>query len=276
MGTIAGLPTPPPRWERFAGNVAESYPRDLVPTIFEPWAQELVALAAPRPGQRVLDVACGTGVVARLLARDVGPGRVTGLDVNPGMLAVARSLPPGPAITWQEGDALRMPLPAAAFELVLCQQGVQFFTDRAAGLREMRRVLAPGGRMVLAIWGPIERSPGFLALAEALARHLGPAAAAAARSPFSLSDITELRQLLHAAGLPNVEIHYRERNLQFPSPGEFIRRYGRSSPLAAFLGDADATTLEAVVPDVTGALASYHTEHGLSFPIGNHLAVVES
>ena len=95
-----------PRWQRFAGSVAENYQQHLVPAIFEPWAEELVDLAAPRPGERVLDVACGPGVVARLAARRAGPDQVTGLDINPGMVAVARSLPSELAISWQQGSAL--------------------------------------------------------------------------------------------------------------------------------------------------------------------------
>jgi ubiquinone/menaquinone biosynthesis C-methylase UbiE len=100
-----------PRWQQFADSIAENYHRHLVPTIFEPWAEDLVDLAAPQPGERVLDVACGPGVVARLVARRAGAGQVTGLDVNPGMVEVARSLPSELPICWQQGSALQMPSP---------------------------------------------------------------------------------------------------------------------------------------------------------------------
>jgi SAM-dependent methyltransferase len=261
-----------PRWEQFSGNVAVNYHRYLVPTIFEPWAEELVAVAAPRPGERVLDVACGPGVVARLAARHAGPGQVTGLDINPGMVQLARSLLPELPICWQEGSALQMPFADETFDLVLCQQGVQFFADRPAGLREMRRVLVQGGRMAVAVWGPIERSPGFAALAAALERHVGAAAAGAARSPFSLGDIGELHRLMEGAGLRNVEIHSRQRMLHVPPPPEFVPQYVWSSPIAAALGEADASVLEAVASEVVEALAPYLDERGLSFPIENHLA----
>jgi ubiquinone/menaquinone biosynthesis C-methylase UbiE len=211
-----------PRWQGFAGSGAENYQRYLVPTIFGPWAEDLVALAAPQPGERVLDVACGPGIVARLAARAAAPGQVTGLDINPGMLEVARSLPSEQPIFWQQGSALHLPFPAEAFDLVLCQQGVQFFPDRAAGLREMRRVLVPGGRMALAVWGPIERSPGFAVLASAVERQIGAAPAVAARSPFSLSDTAELRHLMDGAGLRNVEVHSRTKVLRFLSPAQFV------------------------------------------------------
>jgi SAM-dependent methyltransferase len=261
-----------PRWQQFADSIAENYHRHLVPTIFEPWAEDLVDLAAPQPGERVLDVACGPGVVARLVARRAGAGQVTGLDVNPGMVEVARSLPSELPICWQQGSALQMPFPGEAFDLVLCQQGVQFFPDRAAGLNEMRRVLVPGGRMVLAVWGPIGQSPGFAALATALERHVSAAAAAAARSPFSLWDTGELRVLLEGAGLRNVEVHSRTRMLCFPPPAEFIGQYVWSSPIGAALGDTDASVLEPVIRDVAEALAPYLDGRVLSFPIENHLA----
>src|SRR5215471_371474 len=112
----------------FAGSVPENYERYLVPTIFSPWAAHLVDFAAPQLGERVLDVACGTGIVARLVAGRVGPeGRVIGLDSSPAMLAVARSLSPisGAAVEWSEGSALAIPFPDATFNLVLCQQGLQ-------------------------------------------------------------------------------------------------------------------------------------------------------
>ncbi len=130
----------------------------LSPTVFSPWATDLLELAKLRPGERVLDVACGTGIVARGAAAQIGTtGAVTGLDLNPGMLNVARARPTpfGAAVTWVEGSALAMPLPDAAFDAVLCQQGVQFFPDQSAGLREMHRVLVPGGRVLLSVWeGP--------------------------------------------------------------------------------------------------------------------------
>ena len=158
------------------GSAPELYERYIVPAVTALWAADLVEWAAPGPGERVLDVACGTGVVARLAAEGVGAGRVVGLDINAGMLAVARSLPPraGLPIEWHEGSALSMPFPDAAFDLVLCQLGLQFFPDRPAALREMRRVLSPSGRLGLSVYSSIEHDPVAYALADALDRHLGP------------------------------------------------------------------------------------------------------
>ena len=170
------------QWQ-LTGSAAERYERVLVPAIFAPWAADLVELAQLQDGERVLDVACGTGVVARHAAQKVGTtGHVTGLDLNQGMVRVARSLPSVPeaaAIVWIEGSALAMHLPDAAFDVVLCQQGVQFFPDRLAALHEMRRVLVPGGRVLVSVWaGP---TPYSIAMWNAVERHVEPDAAATFR-----------------------------------------------------------------------------------------------
>src|SRR5215470_5692878 len=135
-----------PQWH-FVGNVPANYERYLVPSIFAPWAADLVELAARLPGQRVLDIACGTGIVARTAARRLGSGdSVVGLDVSALMLAAARSAAAaeGMTIESREGDALQLPLAGEAFDVAFCQQSFQFVPDRPAALREMYRVLAPG------------------------------------------------------------------------------------------------------------------------------------
>ena len=177
------------QWQ-VAGNAALAYETHLVPAIFATWAPRLLGSATPSVGERVLDVACGTGVVARLAAERVGPGgRVAGLDLNPGMLAVAGSRPVTGAPTgWVQASAGRMPFPDHSFQVVCCQAGLQFFPDRPAALAEMARVLAPGGRLAALVWRSIDHSPGFAALADALDRHIGPAAGAIMRAPFGLGD----------------------------------------------------------------------------------------
>jgi ubiquinone/menaquinone biosynthesis C-methylase UbiE len=147
------------RWQ-LRGKAPEVYERHLVPAIFGSWAPLLIEQAALRPGQRVLDVACGTGVVARLAAPEVGPtGQLVGLDLNRGMLEVARSLPPpmgapvdwreGDAgALWREGDAGALPFANAFFDIVFCQLGLQYFPDPRQAVREMHRVLKSSGHHV--------------------------------------------------------------------------------------------------------------------------------
>src|SRR5918911_326790 len=184
------------------GSAPELYQRYLVPAITALWAADLIERAAPRSGERVLDVACGTGVVARLAAERIGIGRVVGLDINGGMLAVARSVPQdgGPPVEWQEGSVLQMPFPDGAFNVVLCQLGLQFFPDRPAALREMWRVLASGGRLALSVYSAIEHTPAANALAQALDRHLGPGTSEIKCAEHALADADELRRLVSDAG----------------------------------------------------------------------------
>ena len=128
------------------------------------------------PGDRVLDVGCGTGVLARAAAdRVAADGQVTGLDLNEGMLAVAQRL--RPQIDWRQGDATHLPFADESFDVVMSQFALMYFPDRPAALKEMARVLRPGGRLVIAVWGPYERATGYVILTEIARRRCGQAAA---------------------------------------------------------------------------------------------------
>lgn len=266
----------PERWQ-LGGNAPEAYERYLVPGLFGPWAAMLVEAAALRPGERVLDVACGTGAVARLAAPAVGAaGQVTGLDLNPGMLTVARMLAPTPGarVDWREGDAGALPFPAAAFHVVLCQQGLQFFPDRPRALREMRRVLGPEGRLLLLVWRALVHSPGFGAFAAALERHVSPAAGALMRAPFVFGDDqAELRTLLTEAGFGTVRIRSDVRMARFASPEALVRHQVAASPLAGHVAQVDDGAREALAREMTAAMQPYVDDEGVAFPIEAHLAV---
>jgi len=265
------------QWQ-VAGNAAETYERALVPAVFAAWAPLVVALADPRPGERALDIACGTGVVARLAAQRVGrTGHVIGLDLNPGMLAVAASIasgdPPTSApITWREASATKMPLPDAAFDLAYCQLGLQFFPDRPAALRETYRVLVSGGRLGLMVWQGIQSSPGFGVLAAALARHVSTEAAAIMRAPFALAEAEELRALVAAAGFRDITIRPVAGTVRFPSVARFVQDYVGGSPLAGHVAKVSDETRAALVSEVGDALVSYIAGDALTFPIEAHLA----
>jgi len=263
------------QWQ-LGGNAPEMYERYLVPAAFGPLASLLLELAAIQPGERVLDVACGTGAVARLAVQDVGPtGQVVGLDLNPAMLAVARtvSLPPGASVRWQEGSADALPFAAAAFEVVCCQQGLQFFPDRGAALREMHRVLVPGGRVVLGVWRAIEDNPGAAAFSAAVARYVSAEAGMRARAPFTLGEAAALHALLTAAGFRDVCIRTAVHTVRFASLEEHVRRAMVTSPLADVFAQMEDTTRAALVREVGTALQSYRDGEGLALPSATHLAV---
>lgn len=236
--------------ETYGGSAPQNYERYFVPAIGAPVAQDLVEVAALQPGERVLDVACGTGVVTRLAAERVGStGRVAGSDVNPGMLAVARASAPRDApITWYETGAEAMPLSDADFDVVLCQMGLQFFSNKPAALREMARVLAPGGRLVLNVPGP---TPELLSImADALGRHVAPPLASFVHVVFSLHDEAELRDLLTAAGFSDVEVRAAPKSLSLPPPEDFLWQYVHSTPLSEPVGKLDEEKRDALERDV--------------------------
>src|SRR5207245_11468195 len=190
----------------------------MVPAIFARWAADLVDLAGVRPGQRVLDVACGTGAVTRVAAERVGPtGRAVGLDLNPDMLGAARVSSP-PAIEWYEGSAVSLPFPDGAFDVVLCQQGLQFFPDRAVALGEMRRVLGSGGRLAVSVWRSIEHQPGDQPLDGALAKGVNPDNAAL--PPFGFGDRASLRAELSGVWLQKVRIRANDGAARRACTGE--------------------------------------------------------
>lgn len=234
----------------FGADAPRNYERFFVPAIGRPVAELMLSIAALRPGERVLDVGCGTGVVTRLAAERVGPnGAVAGLDVNPGMLAVARSVtPPDRAIEWHEASAESMPLPDGAFDAVLCPLSLQFVPDRPAALREVRRVLAPGGRLILSVPGPA--APMFEFLAEAMGRHVAPEAVGFVLAVFALHDETEIEGLLRDAGFRDVEVTAETVDLSLPAPKDFLWQYIASTPLAAVVSEAEEEARAALEREV--------------------------
>jgi ubiquinone/menaquinone biosynthesis C-methylase UbiE len=251
---------------------AENYQRFFVPVIGAPVADDLVATARLQQGERVLDVACGTGVVARLAARRVGAaGSVTGLDIHPGMLAVARSAtPPDMSIDWREANAESMPFPDDAFDVVLCQMGLQFVSGKLAALRDMRRVLKTGGRALVSVPGP--QPPLFAIMTEALARHLGPQAAAFGDRVFSMHDVDELAELLRGAGFRNVQVEAGPKGLRLPAPADFLWQYLYSTPLAEGLTRAGEPVRAALEQDVCARWQEFEVDGTLPLQVGMTIA----
>jgi ubiquinone/menaquinone biosynthesis C-methylase UbiE len=270
LGIISGKETTISQTFQLQGQGPQSYERYLVPVIFTPCAEQLLDLAAVRPGERVLDVACGTGIVARGAATKVGAGgSVVGTDLNEGMLEVATAVtadaPVG--IQWHAADAAALPLPDGAFDLVCCQQGLQFFTDRPQALRELHRVLAPGGRLALGVWRAIDHHPVFAAFVEALERHAGPETAALMRRPFSGPDRDGLRKLLADAGFGGTLVRIGGFLARFASPAEFLRQQVASSPLAGPVGELDEDRREALRHQLDQALEPWADDDGVAVPM---------
>lgn len=246
----------------YGGSAPENYQRYFVPVIGGPFAEDLIAEAALRPGERVLDVACGTGVVARLAAERVQPsGTVAALDLNPAMLSVARSIPStGTTIRWYETSAESMPLPDAAFDVVLCQLGLQFVADKNAALREMRRVLAPGGRVLVTTPPP---NAFFDVLDEAMTRHVGSEAGAFVRMVFSLADPAIIERLFRDAGFADVNVRTYAKDLWLPEAREFLWQYVHCTPLTSMLSSLEPARIAALERDVVERWAQWSNADGM-------------
>jgi ubiquinone/menaquinone biosynthesis C-methylase UbiE len=192
----------------------------LVPRLFTPWARLLLDGLHLQPGETVLDVACGPGSVTRLAAIAVGRGgRVTGIDLSPAMLAIAQAkavLANAAPIDYHKAPAEQLPVADADFDVVVCQQGLQFFSNRATALAEMRRALRPGGRVGIAVWAEIEQSPPFAAVEGAIREVVGHELADRYRGgPWGMPDVDELQELLQESGFEEIRVTRHALPLSF-------------------------------------------------------------
>jgi ubiquinone/menaquinone biosynthesis C-methylase UbiE len=243
--------------------VAANYEKYFVPAIGEPVADDLLRTAALEPGERVLDVGCGTGVAARRAAQEVGDsGHVIGVDVSPAMIAVARTSTPSDLdIEWRQADAEAMPLPDRGFDAVLCQLSLQLMAHQLEALKEMRRVLAPGGRLVLNV--PGDETPVFQALEDALRRHIGPEAGGFVHKVFSLHDPDEIQSLMRRADFEDVSVAVHTVPLHLPPPRDFLWQYVESTPLAGALVAAGRNARTALERDVIASWTPFEADGGL-------------
>jgi len=243
----------------YGGNAAENYERFFVPAIGKPLAEELVKLAALQPGERGLDVGCGTGIVARLAAGHVD-GTVAGLDINPGMLSVARQVLSGNnSFQWYEASAEEMPLHDETFDVVLCQLSLQFVPDKLRALQEMNRVLVPGGRLYINVPGRIGEV--FSIFADSMERHVGSEAAGFVRHVFSLHDTGVLERLMIDEGFRDVKVRVEDKNLYLPAPKEFLWQYIYSTPLSEVMEQIDDEARSKLEDEVTAKWMDF-TENG--------------
>ena len=255
-------------------TAAEAYETHLVPNIFGPWVAAVLGQHRLAPGARVLDVACGTGIAARLAACAVGrQGAVVATDIDAGMLDVARratAAAEAAPIDWQRADALALPFPDASFDVVLCFEGIQFFPDRARGIAEFRRVLKPRGRLLGTVWGALQANAGYAAIAEGLAKFVSPDAARL--PPFMLHDADVIRSLLETAGFVQIDVVPRTIVRSVPSVRDFIDWVAAGAPTTRLkLAQLAAEDRESFAGFVAARLAPLQRDGHVQMPYMRHV-----
>lgn len=256
----------PEQWH-LTPPAAELYEQVVARYILGPWAPLLVEAAHVSAGERLLDVACGTGVVARAAAERIGTaGSIVGIDLNPGMVAVAARLPQpaGARIEWLERSALDLQLPGASFDVVLCQQGLQFFPDKLLAMREMRRVLVPEGRLAISVWNSAGRYNS--AVGKVLAAFLGNKVAARFCASRAAPSKEEIEQFAADAGLLDVEVRIQRLEVHFPRLENFVLDHLAATPVSSVIADADEGARKGIGAAVMNELRSYADRDGVTFP----------
>jgi ubiquinone/menaquinone biosynthesis C-methylase UbiE len=262
-------PGPPGETFQLTAELAEAYEAHFVPAFFAQWAPPLLDAAGVGAGQRVLDVACGTGIVARTAAGRVGPGgAVTGLDLNEAMLAVARRIRPD--LTWRQGDAAALPFESGTFDAVLSQMALMFFPDPAGALREMARVARPGGAVAVLIPAGTDRNPPYQRFADIVARHAGPAARALVGTYFALGDRTRLVGLFESAALQGVQATSPTGESRYASIDQAVQVELDSTPLG---GRLEPGVRARILADCRVAFAPYQTPAGVALPFESLLVM---
>lgn len=252
---------------QLSSAAAELYESKFVPAIFAEWAPRTVDAAEPEPGHRILDVACGTGIVAREAARRAGPDGVTGVDINEGMLAVARRLRPD--IRWRRADAAHLPFDDCSFDIVLCQAALMFFPDPAAALREMARVLRPDGTIALQVWCGLDDQPGYRPFIHTAARHAGPDAARLLGAYWTLGNPHRLHDLIDSANLRIIAAHTILGTARFQSIDDMVRTEIESTPLVE---RTDARVHARIAEDSRTALGPFINRDGMAeIPIAGRI-----
>ena len=250
---------------------AELYERHFVPALFAHWVDPVLDGAGVTARQHVLDVACGTGIVARHAAERVRPtGHVTGLDLNPAMLAVASRL--GPDVTWQQGDVAALPFDDDSFDVVTCQSAAMFFPDLVGALREMGRVTRPGGVVAVQVFDLLESQPAYGPWIEMVARHAGEGALRMLGTYWVHGDRDLMRERCAAAGLTVTAVHDHERPAHFPSVEAMVRTEVNATPLADQLTPSD---LDAIIAESYAVYEGFRTpgDEQLTIPLAGYVLV---
>jgi SAM-dependent methyltransferase len=248
---------------------AEVYEERFVPALFRQWVEPLLHAAAVGPGDRMLDVACGTGVVARAAAERVAPdGKVTGVDLNRAMLAVARRV--APEIDWRQGDVAALPFGDRTFDVVSCQAAIFFFPDPTGALSEMGRVTRPGGRVVVQSFSSLSAQPAYGPWVDMVARFAGPDAVELLGTYWAQGDPEIMGGRCADAGLRVTAEHQHTRPAYFPSIQTMVLTEVNATPLRDRLDQAD---LDRILAESHEVLGQFVQDGRLVIPLAGYVLV---
>lgn len=249
-------------------SAAEIYETFFVPALFEAWAHKVTQIAQIKQGDHVLDVACGTGILARVAYQQVGEtGSVTGLDVNAGMLSVAKRK--NADIDWQLGNVESMPFEDDTFDVIVSQYGMMFFENKKTAVNEMVRVLKPGGKLIVAVWDTLENTPGYASMVQLIDELFGERAANGLRSPYVLGDVTTFKAPFDHPQLKAVTIQTLTDSAHFDSIEKWVHTDIKGWVLSDEINDAQFSRL---LDAAQTRLQAYVLDDGtVSFPTPAHI-----
>jgi len=256
-------------------NDAAMLYENYVYPLMDPWVKALVYKASLKKGETVLEVACGTGFASRLASKAVGEtGHVIGTDLNKGMVAAAHKIADAkgmPSIEWREANVSNLPFDERAAEVVLCQQGMQFFPDTPEAVKELHRVLRPEGRFIFTIWQPISENPYLNALANTLESHLSAQVANGLRSAFTKTYAADFATSLLAVGFKDIEVESPILQFQLPPMEEYLPGHMASLPMAGAIAALPDNIRSAMIDDVSNSLKEYEQGGFLDIPSRSEL-----
>ncbi len=256
-------------WQ-LCGNGPEAYEKFIIPAFCGIWAQDIVERAGLRAGDRILDIGCGTGIVSRYAYKSLGEsGHITGVDVNGVMIKKAIEIcpPKDIPIEWMQGNVETLPFFDAEFNVVLCQQGLQYFPDQSRALKEINRVLAFEGRLVFSVWRSIKYFPFYSALYQALEQYVSTEAASMLASAFTLGDSKMLRELFESAGFKNINICLTIKQMRYSPVEDFLIGGFAASPFANDILALQKSKRKEMFQTIQNSISDYIDDHGLAAPM---------
>ncbi len=248
----------------------DAYETYIVPAFTGTWAQEMVNRAFLRDGESLLDVACGTGIVARTAADEVDDIHlIHGIDINEEVIKKARKI--GKNMNWHQGDVAEMPFEQESFDVILCQQGLQYFPDPFRALKEMHRVLAENGRMLLSVWRPIRYSPFYESLCTVLREFVSIESASLLSAAYTKGDYGKLKKLVEDAGFNSIHISIVIKQMSYSPFETFVMEGMMASPFSEEIKKMEDSKREEMLSAMFELNRNYIDDSGLSAPTESYI-----